>query len=73
MVDIILKYFEFIVNLKRNFIRLREIFNKVMIGLLGVCIVIIFIFLFVVLIYVFIKGLVCLNLDLFIKLFLIVG
>jgi len=59
---------ESIVNLKRNPQRPREIFNKVMTGLSGACIVITLIPLFAVLIYVFIKGVARLNLDLFTKL-----
>lgn len=57
-----------IINLKRNPQRPREIFNKVMTGLSGACIVITLIPLFAVLIYVFIKGVARLNLDLFTKL-----
>ncbi|ABG52626.1 phosphate ABC transporter, inner membrane subunit PstA [Trichodesmium erythraeum IMS101] len=68
MADITPKHSESIVNLKRNPTRPREIFNKVMTGLSGACIVITLIPLFAVLTYVFIKGLARLNLDLFTKL-----
>ena len=68
MADITPKHSESIVNLKRNPTRSREIFNKVMTGLSGACIVITLIPLFAVLTYVFIKGLARLNLDLFTKL-----
>lgn len=68
MADITTKNSEPIINLKRNPKRPREIFNKVMTGLSGTCIIIALVPLFAVLIYVFIKGLPRINLDLFTKL-----
>ena len=68
MADITTKNSEPIINLKRNSKRPREIFNKVMTGLSGICIIITLVPLFAVLIYVFIKGLARINLDLFTKL-----